>query len=602
VLTCALSDGVVEAAGDCDDADPAVHPDAVELGCNGLDDDCDGTVDTQRVPSDHADLATAVAALPDGSEICVEPGTYAERLDLSGRVLQFTGQGGAGVTVLDLGTEAPMLTLVGESETADAGDIGLRGFTVSGGDFTAADATLDGGFVRVVGSTLRLEDVAFDDTAVSMGDGGAVEGGLIHASGAALSLTDVTVTGLALHIGGTDDDAGELRGGFLYAEASEVDLSSLLVSGLGLTGDPARDSCRVFGGAILVDEGSTLTGADLAFEGADLDLECGERANLGGALLWGYDGPSTITGLRVTGNRVRVVGSERAYVFGLLTAYDFRGDARQSWSVVDLSDNDVESDSTGTSVVYGGVFLEKGDVTHMTAWNNHGAAGGMGGTRAGSMSSLVLEARDADVAYLDVRGNVGIGDKYASELVYVEAYESTASLRHFVIAGNSTTAPALYGMALGAAAELGRVDIQHGDIVGNTFTGEARYGVVSIGGEEESDRVALDHVQIIDNVHVGDGDPSAVYEWYETGETTEIGWCNLVGQDVETPSGVITGSDGNISADPLYVDVSGTDPTTWDLSLQASSPAIDAGDPTATDADGSRADLGAHGGAGGGGW
>ncbi|MBS1152809.1 MAG: putative lipoprotein, partial [Myxococcaceae bacterium] len=34
----------VARAGDCLDTDPATHPDAVEI-CNGLDDDCDGTID-----------------------------------------------------------------------------------------------------------------------------------------------------------------------------------------------------------------------------------------------------------------------------------------------------------------------------------------------------------------------------------------------------------------------------------------------------------------------------------------------------------------------------------------------------------------------------
>jgi putative metal-binding protein len=37
-------DGFSECQGDCDDSNPSIHPGALEI-CNGLDDDCDGTVD-----------------------------------------------------------------------------------------------------------------------------------------------------------------------------------------------------------------------------------------------------------------------------------------------------------------------------------------------------------------------------------------------------------------------------------------------------------------------------------------------------------------------------------------------------------------------------
>lgn len=41
---CDAPDGFVTEGGDCDDADPAAHPDALER-CNGVDDDCDGSAD-----------------------------------------------------------------------------------------------------------------------------------------------------------------------------------------------------------------------------------------------------------------------------------------------------------------------------------------------------------------------------------------------------------------------------------------------------------------------------------------------------------------------------------------------------------------------------
>ena len=57
-----------------------------------------------------------------------------------------------------------------------------------------------------------------------------------------------------------------------------------------------------------------------------------------------------------------------------------------------------------------------------------------------------------------------------------------------------------------------------------------------------------------------------------------------------------TGSDGNISADPMYIDTSATDARYWDLRLDESSANIDAGDASLEDPDGSPSDIGAYGG------
>ncbi len=55
-VACEAPSGYVADDADCDDADPAVNPEAAEV-CNGIDDDCDGAVD-----DDDADLDTATAS------------------------------------------------------------------------------------------------------------------------------------------------------------------------------------------------------------------------------------------------------------------------------------------------------------------------------------------------------------------------------------------------------------------------------------------------------------------------------------------------------------------------------------------------------------
>lgn len=74
---------------DCDDADPAVHPDAVEV-CNGIDDDCDGAIDdadTDLVADDWFGDADGdgYGSVDERVVACEQPdGTYAEPLDCDG--------------------------------------------------------------------------------------------------------------------------------------------------------------------------------------------------------------------------------------------------------------------------------------------------------------------------------------------------------------------------------------------------------------------------------------------------------------------------------------------------------------------------------------
>lgn len=56
-------DGITTCAGDCNDSNPAIHPGASELcGGNGVDDDCDGTIDNVAAPSVRPTLAVAKVA------------------------------------------------------------------------------------------------------------------------------------------------------------------------------------------------------------------------------------------------------------------------------------------------------------------------------------------------------------------------------------------------------------------------------------------------------------------------------------------------------------------------------------------------------------
>ena len=74
-LECDECDGVIldgyEGAGDCDDANAAVHPGAEEV-CSGLDDDCDGVGDSPDclgTPLPAPGCAASCSAAPRGSAL-----------------------------------------------------------------------------------------------------------------------------------------------------------------------------------------------------------------------------------------------------------------------------------------------------------------------------------------------------------------------------------------------------------------------------------------------------------------------------------------------------------------------------------------------------
>jgi hypothetical protein len=98
VIECVLLDGFVENSGDCDDADPDIHPEGIEI-CDGLDNDCDastteeglvlrtvGGVDSDASALFLGSVNSAVQVSLNGAEESYSfcEGTYYVNIDIGG--------------------------------------------------------------------------------------------------------------------------------------------------------------------------------------------------------------------------------------------------------------------------------------------------------------------------------------------------------------------------------------------------------------------------------------------------------------------------------------------------------------------------------------
>lgn len=379
-------DGFSLCDGDCDDSTSVVQPGAEEV-CDELDNDCDGSVDDidedgdghglctgggdcddtnpdaypvvvdpsftgTGLGTDEAPYTRLDVALENLDDICravwLAPGEHAASVSVVGETFELRGDGPDAVLVRSEGGGEPVLSLSGGA------DVTAMGMTL-----TESDSTGDGGAIRVVSSSLTLEDVTLSNNRTT-GDGGAVavtsgrvelRTGVVFSDNAA----DDDGGGIAVLSSELVDEGGTLwsgnaavRGGAVLLESAEAQIRDAVF---------VENSASDTGGAIGV-VGSGESGLQLE----RLDLWRNTASTGGGAIAFTNlaDDTSRLRNVVGYGNDGGTVGGA-LYITGSQAAFE-------------LSNNTfVENRATGDG---GAVMIDSSNtvglslVGNLAAWNN----------------------------------------------------------------------------------------------------------------------------------------------------------------------------------------------------------------------------------------
>ena len=396
VIACWEPDGYAAVDGDCDDTDAATNPGQTEV-CDGVDRDCDGTVDYEySVPTDFQTIQAAIDAVDDGETFCVEPGTYYANLYVWHDV-GIVGSGN-GSTILD-GSGYQVIY-------ADS-DLTLAELDIENG------YSGDGGALYSDGGEVTVRNVDFSDVGCYEN---YCDGGVIYADGGSLALDSVSFDGVFT------DAYYYTYGGLIYGDDSQLTLTDVSVANSSF----GSYYYEVYGGLVYLDGGS-LTGSDISV--ADNSIASGYY--LYGGLLYG-GGEVDIDGLVAEDNAFTALGttSSSSDVYGGLW-YQWDGNTRLTnssfsgnvvaanddvWSVFQLEyegdfalenvlfvDNIVETASTTSNNYSYGLFylyfttvsLTNVDVAN-TEWQGFDRVYGLLGYRSYEADLLVTNSNVVD--------------------------------------------------------------------------------------------------------------------------------------------------------------------------------------------------------------
>ncbi len=549
VETC-FAEGRVAVAGDCDDTDARVNPDAVEV-CDGVDDDCDGDGDLEGTAAHEAtdgtftDWTTTFAGEVDhhtGGTVHLCGGTWSAWLDVTADPLVVRGESSHPRPVLDL-AGLPYGVRANEGVEVTLENLTLTGLDEAG---TSAVYVDDDGRAELTDVDLLDNHGAGAGVAVAAQPGAVIVGtrltvtgnsgaGIVSASDGRVAITDSTFANNR-----STGGAGAIGGG--------GDVSAV---GSTFTGNEATGA----GGAVATDE---LTAEDCVFSG-------NRAGSHGGAL---YVGTARLTDVVLEGNEAVEHGGgvfvrSLSWLDGVEARDNVAGTSGGGlYGTAEIEASSFEGNAAGEA---GGGVYAHGDVALIdsTVADNAASAGG----------GVYLEAGDFALSGGTITGNTA-GSGGGLYLVLDSAY--TATLDTSTLASNTAT---LDGGGLLIFRDRSSHELDVGDLTIEANTAGGDGGGVAVSGYVE---LTFMGTTLRDNTAAGSGGGV-----WSPGSTTTFDAAVLTGNAAalgggfatETPEAVVlqngtrvegntaTQSGGGLSIGTLFYDatcdastVAGNDP------------------------------------------
>jgi hypothetical protein len=554
--------------------------------------------------ADHTKLMDAIGAAPDGAVVQACAAVFTESLTIDGRDLILRGGPG---TVLDLGGSARGLTV---TSTAGPSHVAVQGFTITNGSASRGGAVLceeaelsllnvlitasratEGGGVAATNCVVRLTRVELDgNSAVQAGGGVHLVGGTVAVDQSRFAANEGGDGGglFAQNVEGYvedsvfEDNSGWTGGGLWFDAGLRVARNVF-----------ARNAARFMGGGFATKFGrGEILDNDIYENTSGNDGAGGYTSNFTGHIAGNFFHENASAedagGLRMFHGMALIEDN----VFVANVAVEAAGAMKVSHAEGEIRDNTFEDNVAGT--VAGAVEIDD-DVSYSTGnvfRRNHAGTDGGGVHLLKPRGNIRLDDTVFEHNIAD-----GCGGGIAMEGVAWDVPHVLISQR-LLLTGNQAARGG------GICVQGGALELENAVFAGNQ--GAEDGGGLLVEGAD----VVLRNAVLYGNVAahgsalafpgVGAAIVSEVAVVSNAGESVSIGASSLDWrynlQVDATFSGLAdpVGKDGNFTGDPAFVDAAAND-----FRLRANSDAIDAGDPTRVDADGSRVDVGAFGGVGG---